>query len=177
MDQLGVQMDQLTEELSVAILKAREKWIEENLKSPQDLAAKVSDHLDRQVNTILGQLLGFDSRYGNWEVDHCNGRGGESLVGNFIKEIAGKEAAGWLLDKMVPLPELTKPQIKALRNDFSKRYEEKVRDELRGLIEKKAKEDAQRIFEAAIRIGEVRSLSPPARETVGVADPNGSDSI
>jgi hypothetical protein len=158
-------MDQFTQDVQTAVVKVREKWHEDNLKDPKVLAAKVHQHLDGQVETILGQLLGFDMRNGRWEIDHCNGRSGESVAGNFIKEVVSKATASWLLDQIVPLPKLTKSQVNAMQREFQNKYQDKVRSQLYELCEKKARQDAEHIFERLIKAGNLFSLPLSSRET------------
>lgn len=55
--------------------------------TPEKIVANVIKQLDKDREQFVYKLMGFDKDYGNnWKVDHCNGRSGNSPVGDAIKD-------------------------------------------------------------------------------------------
>lgn len=100
----------------------------------------VHDTVANHAKTIVGKLLGFDNRWGRWELDHCNGSGGESAAGDFIRSVAQSEIKEWLTKMSGKLPELSNEVVKDLR----KFYLETLQRELRTILDRKAIEEAER---------------------------------
>ena len=48
----------------------------------------VEDRLEQQFDGLIAKILGFDNRWGRWELDHTNGRAGNSFIGAEIRERA-----------------------------------------------------------------------------------------
>lgn len=68
------------------VLQAVSDWRAKNTESA--LKTRVHELLDRNSKEITMKLLGFDSRYvKQWELDHCNGRAGESAAGDYLKRV------------------------------------------------------------------------------------------
>lgn len=170
-------MDDLIQQISNQILEARKEWCQKYLDNPENLKEKVQQTLSDNTNTILAKLLGFDTRgwSDKWEVDHCNGRSGESVVGDFIRHLVGEEIAKWLLEQTANLPNLSKAQTKALENEYLSRYKEELRIRLRALAEQKAKQDAEKMFSQVIALGKIGDMPTATREKVGAVSTNRSD--
>lgn len=86
------------------------------------IAERVRLILERDFQEIVAKSLGFShSSWGRgaWEVDHCNGRAGESDVGTRIASAAHKA-----IEDVFTRPEhadkfkLTQAQIKAMTDEF-----------------------------------------------------------
>ena len=71
-------------DLLPTVLKSIDKWKEKN--SEEALTQRVHKLLDDNAETIVLKLLGFDNRWNKWELDHCNGRKGESAAGDYLKQ-------------------------------------------------------------------------------------------
>lgn len=59
-----------------------------NSVSPQSIVDSIiKDFMDQRAE-VLAKLMGFskDSFNKKWEIDHCNGRAGNSPIGNWISE-------------------------------------------------------------------------------------------
>lgn len=91
-------------------------WTDEKIKE------RVTRELERSYGEIVAISLGFsrDSWGGRkWEVDHCNGRAGQSDIGERIATAARKAVD----DVLINGPEaenfkLTKGQVKAMVDEF-----------------------------------------------------------
>lgn len=113
----------------VAAVKKRiraelDRQIEANW-SDEQIEQKIKTLLEASFNEVVSISLGFErNSWGqrNWSVDHCNGRGGESTIGQRIAT-AAKQA----VDDVILGPEyrdrftLTKGQIDAMAKEFKER--------------------------------------------------------
>ena len=80
-----------------AIEDAKTAWYEKN--DHKTIAKKVQKRLDTQAEQAFMQLLGFSKdSWGHsvWEVDHCNGRSGQSDVGISSTAIVKDVLDKWL---------------------------------------------------------------------------------
>lgn len=140
--------------------KAALQWMKE---AEGDIESKVRGMLDRRLQEIVGKLMGFDNRWGPWEVDNCNGRAGESAAGEWLRSQAGEAVKTWLSEQAGNLPSLPKGAIKALQ----KSYTDRLLDDAEDLLKRKAQEDAEALVAGLMREGplpdrgETRSGSMP----------------
>jgi hypothetical protein len=111
-------------------------WLKENEK---DLDVIVRKMLDRRLEMIVCKLLGFDSRWGGWTVDHCNGRGGESAAGDWLKEKAADAVRDWLTEQAGKLPNLPAKAAADLRAEYLKTFEKQMHK----MLQEKAIADAR----------------------------------
>lgn len=117
-----------------------EKWLKDN--SPEKVQKDVMETLDEAKDTIIPKLLGMDNNWGgNWEVDHCNGRAGESAIGDRLKTLRRDAVTAWL--DSVPFPEMTPEQQQGLLEEYTKAYNR----EFYKLITDKAENDAKKAVE------------------------------
>jgi len=116
--------------------KAAQEWVDENKPSIEE---KIHELLDRKLTEIVCKLLGFDGWFGELEIDHCNGRSGESAAGDWLRAAAGDAVKKWLTEQAGDLPKLTAKAIAGLRKSYLEAFE----DELRVALQGKAIEDAQ----------------------------------
>ena len=133
-------------DLLPTVLKSIDKWKEKN--SEEALTQRVHKLLDDNAETIVLKLLGFDNRWNKWELDHCNGRSGESAAGNYLKQVKQEAIQDWL--KKVKLPELNKTLSSALQKSLKQDYERFLSEYLykyaREEADKTAKELIQTLF-------------------------------
>jgi hypothetical protein len=139
---------QISEE-KLAKLKARgEKAAADWFKDNEDkIEFKIKQQLDSAVVDIVAKLLGFNNQWGRWEIDHCNGRNGNSAAGDFIQRNAKEGVDKWLSQIVFDLPTMPAGMLKSLRAE----YKNTLEDELRNLLVQKAREDAQKMFENIIK--------------------------
>lgn len=117
-------------------------WIAAN--PPENLAKEVTEWLNRNKKDITCHLLGFDRSWGEWRVDHCNGRAGESAVGDYLRMTASKSIKDWF-DSM-PLPKIEGDVAKAFEKEALEVYRREYNTQLRELVTKQAKEDAENVM-------------------------------
>ena len=133
-------------DLLPTVLKSIDKWKEKN--SEEALTQRVHKLLDANTETIVFKLLGFDNRWNKWELDHCNGRSGESAAGDYLKQVQQDAIQDWL--KKVKLPELNKTLTSVMKKEVEADYKRYLSHFLyeyaREEADKAAKEIIQSLF-------------------------------
>lgn len=94
------------------------------------------DLLKKHGDGLMCRLLGLSDRWSGsrWEIDHCNGRAGESIAGQFIKQNAAAAAERWLSTQIDTLPHLDPASVKRLREEYTEELRRQVRDQLRAKV-------------------------------------------
>lgn len=123
--------------------KAAREWLREQAPNVKDNVLRI---LDQRQTEIVAKLMGFSSSWGKWEVDHCNGRSGESAAGDWLKSQAGEAVNAWLTAQAGKLPKLPEKAISSLRNEYKKTLEYELRQRLRERAILDAKDIAQKVF-------------------------------
>lgn len=138
----------LTIQERISLIKERAdqaalQWIKEN---EENIEYKIIKMLDERCEKIVAKLMGFENPWGKWEVDHCNGRAGESAAGDWLRQRAGESVRAWLDKQAGDLPDLPKSAINALKKEYLCILEELVKEEL----EEIAKEKMMKVVEELI---------------------------
>jgi hypothetical protein len=114
--------------------------------TPEKIHAKVTEQLDTNAEQMVLKLLGFDNRWGKWEVDHCNGRAGNSAIGDYMMQqhsIAIKE----FFDNF-KMSEVITPALKTkIKTVARKEYEYRFIEAAERFARAKAEKDAQKIID------------------------------
>lgn len=63
---------------------------------PESLTREIIAQLNEERREIVLKLLGFDDSWGKLEVDHCNGRDRESIVGKYLHGQARVAVQTWM---------------------------------------------------------------------------------
>ena len=129
-----------------AATKEADKAVKDWLSKRKDIAGEITKLLDGRVQEIVGKLLGFDAHWGVWEVDHCNGRSGNSAAGDWLRNEVSGAVDRWIADQAGKLPTLPKAAIASLREDYAEAFKNELRDKLIN----KAKEDAAASFQQVL---------------------------
>lgn len=122
----------------------------EALGASGSAADVVREILARKREEIVVKLLGFDSRWGEWDLDHCNGRSGDSAAGDYLRSRAGQAVKAWLDEQAGDLPELPKRAIDSLRREYLAAYESELGRALRQLAQSRAREDVQSVADRVV---------------------------
>lgn len=127
------------------IAKSMEEWAVDQRAS---IGTKVTQRLDKHRDDILMKLLGFDkdSFAGDvWKIDHCNGRNGNSPIGDFLKTSQEVTVKEWVAQ--IPLPKMT-PAFKArITKQLQSTYESEISARVRGMAWNKADTDLQELLD------------------------------
>ncbi|MDH1236515.1 hypothetical protein [Stutzerimonas stutzeri] len=133
------------EDLVEVINSALESWHAAN--TPEAIREKVHKSLDNSSKEVVLKLLGFNNRWSNgWELDHCNGRNGNSVIGEYLKKTQEQILHEWFAK--IPLPELTKMEINNLGKNFASQYKDAFRNYIARAATKKAEADAQALIDS-----------------------------
>ena len=125
--------------LEEMVQKAMEKWEKDNL-TESSIEAHVNEKLNERKDELILKLLGMDNHWGGrWELDHCNGRDGNSILGQTMKKLVDSTVEAWLI-KNIKLPKLTASQIKALKSEYEKEYIREIEKRLRDIAKRDAAE-------------------------------------
>ena len=135
------------------IAQAIEEWKESN--TPQKLAVSVKSMLDKESKQITLKLMGFDSSYGGWTLDHCNGRAGNSLAGDYLYKFQAEAIKQWL--STVHMPVCTPDMQVALQKDAQRIYEQHLTRKVRELALQNADSDAKELIASVTKSNHVEN--------------------
>lgn len=134
------------------IAAAVAEWKVEN--SPEIVRQRVLESLNKQGEALTLKLLGFNTNWsGKWEVDHCNGRGDESAVGDYFKKCQSAAIKEWL--ETMPMPSLTPAEKKALQKDWRYEYKQSLERAIRDGIQEQASADAAVLIKQMSQSGQI----------------------
>ncbi|KKM62673.1 hypothetical protein LCGC14_1519330 [marine sediment metagenome] len=107
-------------DVEAMIKKAKVSWLQENTS----IRDKVFSILDRQRDNLIAQLMGFENRYGKWEINNCNNRAANSFIGGVIKEIGNNAVHDWIVNQLDlnKLTKLTPEQTDSVIKEAKKHY-------------------------------------------------------
>jgi hypothetical protein len=110
-------------------------------RKKRDNRSVIKSLLDKHQQQIILKLLGFDTNYnGSWELDHCNGRAGNSAAGNYLSQIAREQIPIWLGQQLGKLPTLPASAIADMRKLYINALRSNIQQELRTAAQQKASE-------------------------------------
>lgn len=134
-----MQVKPLDEVLPI-ILEAALEWKQEH--TPEKLKAKVKQLLDQNAQTITLKLLGFNDHWGKWELDHCNGRSGNSAAGDYLRQVQQEAIQEWMQSLVIPeiTPDLKQKFKKEFQAEFNSQTRSALCQEARDQAEKHAKD-------------------------------------
>lgn len=153
----------LVSEFEQVINEELNAWKKENLR--QDKIAKyVRETLNKNRDQILLKLLGFDNRWsdGKWELDHCNGRSGDSIAGDILRQHVAQAVECWIKEQAFhDLPKMADSLKKELQNEFEHEFHKEALKILRQMASQYAAVVASQIFEdkTGVRPGEISEIS------------------
>jgi hypothetical protein len=136
-------LDHPIDTLLPEIATAMEQWKAQN--TPIKLRADIFRRLDKERDVILLKLLGFDASYGGFNLDHCNGRAGNSAAGDFLIKAQGEAIKEWLT--RTALPTLTDERRESILKGMAQQYESLFREGLKKAIQAKATEDIKAVMD------------------------------
>jgi len=136
-------IDDLLPELATAV----EHW--RAINTPQQMHKQIHARLDKERDTIVLKLLGFDASYGGFSLDHCNGRAGDSAAGDFLRKAQSEAIQDWL--STVVMPTLTDERRETILKSMVQHYESLFREGLKKAIAAKASEDIKAVMDAVAK--------------------------
>lgn len=121
-------------------------WMKGN--SEEVLARKVIAQLDSKQEEVVCKLLGFNDRWGKWEVDSCNGRAGNSAAGDYLRSVQKDAIEKWF--KSVKLPPMSAAVTKSLKTTYLSNLEYQLKESLRRKAEAQAAAIADKMVEQCL---------------------------
>jgi len=125
-------MQEALQSLVPIINGAIHEWLEK--QNPKDIRKKVFDTLEAAKDEIAPKLMGFNrSSFGRgWEIDHCNGRAGESIIGDYMRKHQ-HEGIQQFIDQLniASLHPFSKEEIEDMRKEYRQRVINKTREAVR----------------------------------------------
>lgn len=126
-------LDKVIHEISTAM----HAWSEEQTKS---IATKVHQRLDQHRDEVLMKLMGFNKSYsGGWGIDHCNGRNGNSVISDFLKESQMAAVTEWL--SQIEMPAMTAAFKTKIQKEMKQTYEYEISKRTYSMAQEKAAQD------------------------------------
>lgn len=145
-DKPNINLEELNpiNDLLDTVLKAINEWKSKNTE--EVLTQRVHDLLDKNAKEVVLKLLGFNESWGKWEVDHCNGRAGESAVGDYLKRVKQSAIDSWLAE--AELPKMDKTISTIMRKELKHNYDRFLKQYLYEYAQDQARETAQEIIKS-----------------------------
>lgn len=129
-------------DLEAEAVETRDQFMKE-----LDMAREVRTKLEEHVDKVILKLLGFDNHWSrDWEIDHCNGRSGNSFIGDQIAEKASAACVDFVNDAIGRGIELTAQQKQAV----IKEYREQLFRRVMNRAEVRASREADSIVESVL---------------------------
>jgi hypothetical protein len=111
----------MNEQYNIAIVakEAIGNWYKEN---PKDKIQKqIKEELNKSKRDIFLTLMGFSTdSWGKikYEVDHCNGRSGESAIGDYLRKTQKPIVDEWLASLDIKDISLNKQELASLKSEL-----------------------------------------------------------
>lgn len=126
------------------ITTALEEWKQK--QTPEVIKQQVFQKLDRGTEDILLKLLGFNRRNGDaWEIDHCNGRQGNTAAGDYLRTCHEQAIKAWF--EQVQKPVMTPALKKSLEAAYKKEYGYRILRSLEDAAQERARNDAEELVD------------------------------
>jgi hypothetical protein len=134
-----------TEQIKKLAVEAKAAWIDANFGSKKQVDDWVKRKLDAGATDVLMKLLGFEKGYNdsNYRLDHCNGRSGNSVVGEYLQSSCRMAVEKWAAANMAKLPDLDTKVILELHAEYQKYLRDAVKIKIKAHAEMKAEQIAK----------------------------------
>lgn len=117
--------------------KTVDEWLEQKKTT---IEKETIEFLNKGKTDILYKLVGFDSRWGKgYEIDHCNGRSGNSIVGDILRDKQKEAIEKWISESLT-LPELSPQLIKEMNSYYLREYKRTLKEAVQALAQERARE-------------------------------------
>ena len=144
------------DQLLPTIHKAIDDW--HSLNTPEKISHKIHTLLDENREEVVLKLMGFNARWGDkWEVDHCNNRSGNSVIGNYMQTAQKKAIEDWI--DSVGMPTLTATVKKQIASSMRELYTTNFRRSIERLVQQRAEQDAYEFLNDVLTPVEVKSYA------------------
>jgi predicted AAA+ superfamily ATPase len=142
-------VDSILPHIALAVAEWKAENTEEKIKKT------VIDLLEKESKQIVLKLLGFSESWGKWEVDHCNGRGGQSAAGDYLTKVQQEAIQEWL--KGAVMPTLDKATKASMQKSAQQEYSYNLTRLVREYAVSQAERDAQTVIKQLVASDQVGS--------------------
>ena len=166
-------MDQpinLIDQAIPVIAQAVTEWQQKN--SAEVLRTRVHKMLDDSSKEVTMKLLGFENNWGKWELDHCNGRSGESAAGDYLRRIQQAAIEEWL--GTIQMPPLSESIQDSLQKELLTRYKSELIRRVRQLAEQQAEADAQDLVASLTQSAQIKNYLAAMQLITSTGESNAS---
>ena len=135
-------MQDAVKSIAPTISAAIQQWI--NSQNPAEITSKIHKMLDSSRDDVAAKLLGMNKgSFGRgWELDHCNGRAGESAMGDYLRKTQAESIKSWL--DSINLQDV-KPFSEAELAELRTEYRQRTISQVRQLVRQQADDDAAKL--------------------------------
>ena len=144
-------MTEPNKEVISIVQAAINEWNRQN--NLENIRDKVFSKLNQSRDEVLLKLMGFNDRWDQWEIDHCNGRSGNSVIADILYNLHKEALTDWVKENYSP--KLTATQKQQIQSAYRASYFEYLRKSVRELAEQKARENAQKIVDQLVKVDDV----------------------
>lgn len=123
-------------------VNAIEIWKKNN--PPEKIEQAVQAMLDKESQQLTVKLLGFDNRWGKWEIDHCNGRAGESAAGDYLRKTQQQAIQDWF--SKMKMPQMSAALKKEMNAFAVEKYTKGLKEAITAAVQQQITQDTQRIM-------------------------------
>lgn len=109
--------------------------------------------LNKESKQIVLKLLGFSESWGKWEVDHYNGRGGQSAAGDYLTKVQQEAIQEWL--KCAVMPTLDKATKASMQKSAQQEYTYNLNRLVREYAISQAEFDAKAVIQQLVASDQV----------------------
>jgi hypothetical protein len=133
------------EDIATVVKQARDEFLEAHTE--EKLRKYVKDLLETSLRNVIMHVLGFELSFGSqskpyFRLDHCNGRSGNSLIGERIKQVVAD-----YFNETLPTFKLEPQEMKALSDELRREYLSYYKAAVREYAREKAKAHARTYVE------------------------------
>ena len=131
--------------------EAQQKWMKDNTK--ESIEKEVYDTLEKRKSEVVAKLLGFDPHWGKWELDHCNGRSGNSDAGMYLAQCSKHVVKDWLTAQGHDLENVKLPAslVTSIKKEVLSNAKRQFKRELEILLLTRMQEFAQEVIDEYIK--------------------------
>lgn len=123
----------------------------------EEITSVIHKKLDAHAEEVMLKMLGFNRDYrGRWEIDHCNGRAGNSPIGDFLKQVQQKAIQDWF--SKAAMPTLTPTMQKTIQKVLNDEYVSALMQEAKNHARHQATNDLNALIEKLTAVNSLKAF-------------------
>jgi hypothetical protein len=101
-------------------------WLQTN--TPERIRERVNKKLDAHVDNLILTILGMEYKFGSWAVDHCNGKGRQTEIGDYLSNRIREDVKAWM--DQIELPTLTKKVEDSIKEKYKAQLQNTINQKM-----------------------------------------------